>query len=151
MPKSISEVSSLGGATSDSSKKSTRSRSKVKKTEVIPEPQKPNFLYQPHYITGLVFLLGYLTYLAFIKNGPEQNSIFKYDGSLDFFEFYLFCRGLTAVGLSFIYVGSLMFKSGPFIRPHPLFWRFILSCSVLYLLAVIFLLFQVIIFIFYFS
>jgi hypothetical protein len=36
-----------------------------------------------------------------------------------------------------------MFKSGPFIRPHPLFWRLILSASVLYLLVMIFLLFQV--------
>ena len=51
------------------------------------------------------------------------------------------------MAISFIYVGSLMFKSGPFIRPHPLFWRLILATSVLYLLTIIFLLFQVQIFI----
>ena len=48
-----------------------------------------------------------------------------------------------AVSVSFLYIGALMFKSGPFIRPHPLFWRLILSASVLYLLIIIFLLFQV--------
>lgn len=47
-----------------------------------------------------------------------------------------------AVLVSFLYIGALMFKSGPFIRPHPLFWRLILSASVLYLLIIIFLLFQ---------
>lgn len=52
-------------------------------------------------------------------------------------------RGITAVSLSFMFIGAVMFKSGPFIRPHPLFWRLILAASVLYLLAVIFLLFQV--------
>jgi len=48
-----------------------------------------------------------------------------------------------AVSVSFLYIGAFMFKSGPFIRPHPLFWRLILSASVLYLLIIIFLLFQV--------
>ena len=56
--------------------------------------------------------------------------------------FYFF-RGLSVSDLAFIFIGALMFKPGPFIRPHPFFWSLILSMSLLYLLAIIFLLFQV--------
>ena len=33
-------------------------------------------------------------------------------------------------------------RDGPFYRPHPIVWRFLLSCSVLYNLILVFLLFQ---------
>ena len=42
----------------------------------------------------------------------------------------------------FVFIGTLLLRDGPFIRPHPLFWRLIQSVSVLYLLLMIFLLFQ---------
>jgi phosphatidylserine synthase 2 len=42
----------------------------------------------------------------------------------------------------FVFIGALLIRDGPFIRPHPLFWRLIQALSVLYLLLMIFLLFQ---------
>jgi phosphatidylserine synthase 2 len=36
----------------------------------------------------------------------------------------------------------LQFRDGPFIRPHPAFWRVILGINLLYELALVFLLFQ---------
>ena len=36
----------------------------------------------------------------------------------------------------------LQFRDGPFIRPHPSFWRIILGINLLYELALVFLLFQ---------
>jgi phosphatidylserine synthase 2 len=36
----------------------------------------------------------------------------------------------------------IQFRDGPFIRPHPAFWRVVLGINVLYELALVFLLFQ---------
>jgi phosphatidylserine synthase 2 len=36
----------------------------------------------------------------------------------------------------------LQFRDGPFIRPHPAFWRAVLGVNLLYELALVFLLFQ---------
>ena len=36
----------------------------------------------------------------------------------------------------------LQFRDGPFIRPHPSFWRVVLGINLLYELALVFLLFQ---------
>ena len=42
----------------------------------------------------------------------------------------------------FVFISALLIRDGPFIRPHPLFWRLIQSLSLLYLLLMIFFLFQ---------
>ena len=42
----------------------------------------------------------------------------------------------------FILIGLVLFPDGPFIRPHPLLWRFVLAASVTYQLFITFLLFQ---------
>lgn len=94
----------------------------------VPDAAVRDFLYQPHYISGLIVLIGYLLYVAFFQPSHTDNSVL---------------RGLAVAALSFVFVGMLMFKSGPFFRPHPLFWRLVLSLSVLYLFVIIFLLFQV--------
>ena len=36
----------------------------------------------------------------------------------------------------------LQFRDGPFVRPHPAFWRVVLGVNLLYELALVFLLFQ---------
>lgn len=36
----------------------------------------------------------------------------------------------------------IQFRDGPFIRPHPSFWRIVLGINLLYVLALVFLLFQ---------
>lgn len=36
----------------------------------------------------------------------------------------------------------IQFRDGPFIRPHPAFWRIVLGINLIYELAIVFLLFQ---------
>lgn len=43
----------------------------------------------------------------------------------------------------FLIVAVLEFRDGPFIRPHPAFWRLILALSVVYQMVLVFILFQV--------
>lgn len=42
----------------------------------------------------------------------------------------------------FLIISVLAFPNGPFIRPHPAIWRIVFGLSVLYLLALLFLIFQ---------
>lgn len=51
-------------------------------------------------------------------------------------------RGAYAAVLSFLVFSMIQFRDGPFIRPHPAFWRIVLGLNLLYELALVFLLFQ---------
>lgn len=53
------------------------------------------------------------------------------------------CRGVLAAACMFVVFGSLQLPDGLLVRPTPFVWRFVKSCSVLYLVGVVFLLFQV--------
>ena len=50
--------------------------------------------------------------------------------------------GVYAAIVSFLLFAMIQFRDGPFIRPHPAFWRIILGVNLLYELALVFLLFQ---------
>ncbi|KAL5274395.1 PTDSS1 family protein [Megaselia abdita] len=49
---------------------------------------------------------------------------------------------MLCVVFFFLIVSVLAFPNGPFTRPHPAVWRILFGCSVLYLLALQFLMFQ---------
>lgn len=51
-------------------------------------------------------------------------------------------RGVYAAVASFLMFSVIQFRDGPFIRPHPAFWRIVLGINLLYELALVFLLFQ---------
>lgn len=51
-------------------------------------------------------------------------------------------RGIYAAIASFLMFSMIQFRDGPFIRPHPAFWRIVLGINLLYELALVFLLFQ---------
>lgn len=51
-------------------------------------------------------------------------------------------RGVYAVIGAFLTFSMIQFRDGPFIRPHPAFWRIALGINLLYELALVFLLFQ---------
>ncbi|KAI0989098.1 hypothetical protein GJ496_002579 [Pomphorhynchus laevis] len=51
-------------------------------------------------------------------------------------------RGLIGCLVFFVGFCTVHLPNGPFIRPHPAFWRFILSITVVYEIGLIFLLFQ---------
>ena len=42
-----------------------------------------------------------------------------------------------------IIIGLMQFRNGPFIRPHPAFWRIVLAFGVIYELILVFIAFQV--------
>lgn len=50
--------------------------------------------------------------------------------------------GILCCIFFFLIISLLAFPNGPFIRPHPAVWRIVFGLSVLYLLAILFLLFQ---------
>ncbi len=52
-------------------------------------------------------------------------------------------RGVVAVVIVFILIGIIHLPNGPFVRPHPAFWRLVLCVLILYILLLIFILFQV--------
>ena len=52
-------------------------------------------------------------------------------------------RGVVAVIIVFILIGVIHMPDGPFVRPHPVLWRLVLCVTILYVLLLIFVLFQV--------
>ena len=86
------------------------------------------FFYKPHTITLLVFSFVTVFYSAFTRDESllEEN----------------IWSGLKCVIFFFLIISLLAFPNGPFIRPHPAFWRIVFGVSVLYTLMLIFILFQ---------
>lgn len=50
--------------------------------------------------------------------------------------------GILCVVFFFLAISCLTFPNGPFTRPHPLLWRIVFGCSVLYLMFLVFMLCQ---------
>lgn len=86
------------------------------------------FFYRPHTLTLLaVSILGVL-YTAFTRDDDSlQSNVWA---------------GFCCVVFFFLIVSSLAFPNGPFTRPHPVVWRMVFGLSVLYLMGLLFLLFQ---------
>ncbi|KAK9510432.1 hypothetical protein O3M35_005222 [Rhynocoris fuscipes] len=84
--------------------------------------------YRPHTITLFLVSFASLIYFSFIRNedNMDQN----------------IWAGICCVVFFFIIVSILAFPNGPFTRPHPAVWRIVFGLSVLYLLCLLFLLFQ---------
>lgn len=51
--------------------------------------------------------------------------------------------GLLAMVFFFLIVSIMAFPNGPFTRPHPAIWRVVFGLSVLYMLLLLFIIFQV--------
>lgn len=87
------------------------------------------FFWRAHTITVLVIFTCILVYVAmFEEPSPDSNYNMK--------------RGITAMVLAFLLFGVIQTPDGPFKRPHPAFWRLILCLSIVYELALVYLLFQ---------
>ena len=81
--------------------------------------------YKPHTITLLLACISGLIYTAFVRDASDhQSNLFA---------------GLIGVFVFFMIISVLAFPNGPFTRPHPIIWRMVFGCSVLYLLTVQFL------------
>ncbi|SJL07899.1 related to Phosphatidylserine synthase 2 [Armillaria ostoyae] len=87
------------------------------------------FFYKPITLSALAVGLALLAYVAttqdVLKEGRDKRRV-----------------GVYASILSFLVFSMIQFRDGPFIRPHPAFWRMVLGVNLLYELALVFLLFQ---------
>ncbi|KAI0290907.1 phosphatidyl serine synthase-domain-containing protein [Russula brevipes] len=87
------------------------------------------FFYKPVTLTALAAALAALGYVAttqdVLEEGRDKRRV-----------------GAYAAIAGFLVYSMLQFRDGPFIRPHPAFWRIVLGVNVLYELALVFLLFQ---------
>ncbi|CAG0881613.1 unnamed protein product [Darwinula stevensoni] len=87
------------------------------------------FFYKPHTVTLLTASIGVLIYFAFSRDDKKSFE----DNVLS---------GILCVIFFFLIISVLAFPNGPFTRPHPAVWRMVFGISVLYLMALLFLLFQ---------
>lgn len=91
--------------------------------------EHPSFFWRTHTISVLMLVTTGLCYVALFEKQVIDSD-------------YNVKRGVIASFAVFIAFGVTQARDGPFVRPHPVFWRFILCCSVIYELVLIFLLFQ---------
>lgn len=75
------------------------------------------WLYRPHTLSAVAIILLCLVYWG-------------YESSEDWVENLRHGIGLSCIFL--LVVGLLVFPSGPFIRPHPLVWRFFFGVGIIY-------------------
>lgn len=87
------------------------------------------FFYKPHTLTLLFVGIAWVLYSAFTRNADDnlENNLWAAAKVIAFF---------------FMIISVIAFPSGPFIRPHPVLWRMVFGISVLYLMALLFILFQ---------
>lgn len=87
------------------------------------------FFYQPVTLSALACGLVVLAYVAMtqdvLEEGRDKRRV-----------------GIYAAIAAFLTFSMIQFRDGPFVRPHPAFWRVVLGINLLYELALVFLLFQ---------
>ncbi|KAI0059613.1 PSS-domain-containing protein [Artomyces pyxidatus] len=87
------------------------------------------FFFKPITLTALAIGLAALGYVAttqdVLEEGRDKRRV-----------------GTYAAISGFLLFSMIQFRDGPFIRPHPAFWRVVLGVNLLYELALVFLLFQ---------
>jgi phosphatidylserine synthase 2 len=88
------------------------------------------WFYKPHTISILLITVMILVYLAFTQH--STNSGFEINTKY----------GLFTSCLIFLLFSSVEMRDGLFVRPHPVIWRVIKGIAVIYLLVIVFLLFQ---------
>ena len=82
------------------------------------DPNELSFFMKAHTVTVLIFLICCLVYVGVIEEPIENNT--SYNGR----------RGLTAALFFWVAAGMTIMPDGPFMRPHPAFWRFCFAVSI---------------------
>lgn len=87
------------------------------------------FVFKPITLTVLFCAIGLLAYVGMstdvLEEGRSKQRL-----------------GIYAAIAGFLLFSMIQFRDGPFIRPHPAFWRIVLGINLIYELAMVFLLFQ---------
>lgn len=106
------------------------------------------FFYKPHTITLIFVSIIGVMYFAFIRsvfNCATRTTIFNPLYHIHRDETNVqdnIWAGMLCVCFFFLVISVIAFPNGPFTRPHPAAWRILFGLSVLYLLGMLFLLFQ---------
>lgn len=79
-----------------------------------------SFLYNPHRLIMLASVWILLIYLAFGYDSDQYTPLHNLR------------VGVGSAIAIFLCVGGMVFPSGPFIRPHPVVWRIVFGCAVIY-------------------
>ncbi|KAF8329460.1 phosphatidyl serine synthase-domain-containing protein [Cantharellus anzutake] len=87
------------------------------------------FFFKPATLTALAIMLAILAYVAISKDVLEEGR----DKQL---------LGIYSTIVAFLTFSLVQFRDGPFLRPHPAFWRVVLGVNLIYELGLVFLLFQ---------
>ncbi|ORZ36429.1 phosphatidyl serine synthase-domain-containing protein [Catenaria anguillulae PL171] len=134
-PRTHPTSAAVGGTSNSSSEHSSfakhvdrsASSSPAQAAIAYPDPIQPSieFLYKPHTLTALFALLSGFVYFAFQDYGDRASEI-----------------GVYASLGAFLLFGTVTFRDGPFIRPHPVFWRLVLAACFAYQLFLTYMLFQ---------
>ncbi|KAF7298649.1 Phosphatidylserine synthase 2 [Mycena indigotica] len=102
-------------------------------TRIVPFQERHDtsveFFYKPVTLSALAGVLVVLAYTAMTQDVLEEGGDKRR-------------MGVYAAVSFFLVFSTLQFRDGPFIRPHPAFWRVLLGVNLLYELALVFLLFQ---------
>ena len=102
---------------------------KYKLKDQVHDDGTVSFFWRAHTVTVLIIMICVLVYESlYVKQVQDESYNIK--------------RGLIACASFFVLFGVTQTPDGPFIRPHPAFWRFILCLTVLYEIALIYILFQ---------
>ncbi|XP_013777085.1 phosphatidylserine synthase 2-like [Limulus polyphemus] len=88
-----------------------------------------SFFWRAHTLTVLFLLSCTLVYVAILEPVIDDT---QFNAK----------RGLVACVIAFLLLGVTQIPDGPFLRPHPALWKFVFCVSILYELALIFILFQ---------
>jgi phosphatidylserine synthase 2 len=89
-----------------------------------------DFVYKPHTLTAMVILVSTLFALWKWQHLPGGDMLSSVK------------LGLAAAAWVFVVFGTIHLPDGLMLRPHPIFWRFVLSVAILYLMLIAFLTFQ---------
>ena len=82
------------------------------------DPNELSFFMKAHTVTVLIFLVCCLVYVGVIEEPIEDNT--SYNSR----------RGLTAALFFWVAAGMTIMPDGPFMRPHPAFWRLCFAVSI---------------------
>ena len=91
----------------------------------------PKLFTIPHNITAIIVVCSILIYLITESENQNQN-IFQENIKL----------AITACGILFCTFGAIYLPDSIMRRPHPIFWRLLMSFGLLYMLFILFVLFQ---------
>ncbi|XP_044020633.1 phosphatidylserine synthase [Aphidius gifuensis] len=86
------------------------------------------FLYEPHTILLFIIFFIAVVYFAFKRDTSNVDDNYK--------------AGIICGVFAFQVISILTFPNGPFTRPHPAIWRMVFGASVMYLIALLIMLFQ---------